>query len=279
MSDLKVENSKVPAEKIKNPELVKAIEKMQAEGSKQNIDAMITQVVKARFILPANVRQIPNAHTQNGQTVMGQSTQVQFRLLENNQTKQKFFGVFTDIDEMNKWNGTVGSHKVVTDFDSLAGMVMDPKSNTEGFVINAFGKSVTFPKPMVISIKQQFDYMRREKNTIANGAQVKVGEPEEYPIDLMAALINHLSTEPQVNAAYLRMIEQDGKKGYFIVVDFLGDMNSTFEGIADVAKPFIDDEEALTLMPFTMEFARNAVKGIEPFYVKQSEETEDTNIE
>lgn len=273
MSDnnLKVENSKVPAEKIKNPALKAAIEKMQEDGSKHNIDVMITECVKAKFILPANVRQIPNAHTQNGQTVMGNSTQVQFRLLENNQTKQKFFGVFTDTDEMNKWNGVAGSHKVVTDFDSLAGMVMDPKSNTEGFVINAFGKSVTFPKPMVISIKQQYDYMRRKKNIIENGTQVKVGEPDEYPIDLMAALINHLSTEAPVNAAYLRMIEKDGKKGYFIVVDFLGDMNEIFEGIADVAKPFIDDEEALTLMPFTMEFARNAVKGIEPFYKKAEE--------
>ncbi len=273
MSDnkLKVENSNVPAEKIKNPALIAAIEKMQADGSKENIDAMITEVVKARFILPANVRQIPQAHTQNGKTVMGNSTQVQFRLLENNQTKQKFFGVFTDTDEMSKWNGIIGSHKVVTDFDSLAGMVMDPKSETAGFVINAFGKSVTFPKPMVISIKQQFDYMRRNKNIIENGAQVKIGEPKEYPIDLMAALINHLSTEPQVNAAFLRLIEKDGKVGYFIVVDFIGDMNSTFEGIADVAKPYIDDEEALTIMPFTMEFARNAVKGIEPFYRKTEE--------
>lgn len=272
MSELKVENSKVPAEDITNPALVAAIKKMQEDGTKENIDAMITQVVKAKFILPANVRQIPNAHTQNGKTVMGNSTQIQFRLLENNQTKEKFFGAFTDMDEMNKWNGVVGSHKVVTDFDSLAGMVMDPKSETGGFVINAFGKSVTFPKQMVISIKQQYDYMRRNKNVIGNGVQVKVGEPKEYPIDLMAALINHLSTEPQVNAAYLRMIEKDGKTGYFIVVDFLGDMNSIFEGIADVAKPFIDDEEALTLMPFTMDFAKNAVKDIEPFYRKAEEE-------
>ena len=272
MSELKVENSKVPAEDITNPALVAAIEKMQEDGTKENIDAMITQVVKAKFILPANVRQIPNAHTKNGQTVMGNSTQIQFRLLENNQTKEKFFGAFTDMDEMNKWSGVAGSHKVVTDFDSLAGMVMDPKSNTGGFVINAFGKSVTFPKPMVISIKQQYDYMRRNKNIIENGAQVKVGEPKEYPIDLMAALINHLSTEPQVNAAYLRLIEKDGKTGYFIVVDFLGDMNTTFEGIADVAKPYIDDEEALTLMPFTMDFAKNAVKDIEPFYRKAEEE-------
>ena len=270
-NNLKVENSKIPAEDIKNPKLKEAIEAMQADGSKLNIDRMITEVVRAKFILPANVTQIPNARTQNGRTVMGNSTQVQFRLLENNQTKQKFFGVFTDIEEMNKWNGTVGSHKVVTDFDSIAGMSMDPESNTAGFVINAFGKSVTFPKPMAISIKQQYDYMRRKKNIIENGTQVRVGEPEEYPIDMMAALINHLSTEPQVNAAYLRMIEKDEKKGYFIVVDFLGDMDKTFEGIADAAKPFIDDEEALTIMPITMEFARQAVKEIEPFYKKAEE--------
>ena len=161
-NNLKVENSKVPAEEIKNPALKAAIEKMQADGSKENIDAMITEVVKARFILPANVKQIPNAHTQNGQTVMGQSTQVQFRLLENNQTKQKFFGVFTDIDEMNKWNGTVGSHKVVTDFDSLAGMVMDPKSNTEGFVINAFGKTSFFMPNSMIDMITSLEGYRME---------------------------------------------------------------------------------------------------------------------
>ena len=86
--NLKVENSKVPAEDIKNPELVAAIEKMQEDGCKENIDAMITECVKAKFILPANVRQVPNARTQNGKTVMGNVTQVQFRLLENNQTPE-----------------------------------------------------------------------------------------------------------------------------------------------------------------------------------------------
>ena len=172
---------------------------------------MITAVVSARFILPAKVRNIPSATTNNGHTVMGNQTQVQFRMLENN-NHEKFFGVFTDVEEMNKWQGNEEAQKVVTDFDSLAQMVMDPQSGALGFVINAFGKSVVFPKPMVISIKQQKDYMAREENTLKNGAQVRVGEPEEYPIDLMAALINHFTTEPQVNAAFLRMIEKDGKK-------------------------------------------------------------------
>ncbi len=273
MSDLKnvkMEGSKVPAEKIKNPELVSAIEKMQQDGSKENIDAMINQVVEAKFILPANVTPTTRARTNNGQTIMEQSTQVQFRLLEN-QNKEKFFGVFTDTDELFKWNGTQSANKVVTDFDSLAQMVMDPKAGVLGFVINPFGKSVTFPKPMVISIKQQRDYVRMNNNKIEPGTQVQLGEPKEYPIDLMAALINHFSTEETVNAAYLRMMEQNGQKSYLIVVDFYGNMEETFEAIGKVAKPFLDDEIQLSMMPYSMEFGKTAVKGVEPFYKKQEQ--------
>ena len=206
LHNMKMENSEVPAEQIKNPELLEAIEKMQADGNPENINAMINKVVNAKFILPAMMKQIPQARTENGRTVMSNATQVQFRLLENNKN-ERFFGAFSDTDELFKWNGNEKATKVVTDFDSLAAMVMDPKANVLGFVINPFGKSVTFPKNMVNSIKQQRDYMRHEQNML-KGGEVKVGEPKEYPIDLMAALINHFSTEPNVNAAYLRLVEQ-----------------------------------------------------------------------
>ena len=160
---------------------------------------------------------------------------------------------------------------VITDFDIISQMIMDPQSGALGFVINAFGKSVVFPKPMVISIKQQKDYMAREENTLKNGAQVKFGEPEEYPIELMGALINHFKANPGVNAAFLRMVEQDGEMKYFIVIDFIGDTETLFNSTAEAAKPFLDEDEiGLTMMPFSMEFARNAVNGIEPFYKKES---------
>ena len=270
LHNMKMENSKVPAEEIKNPELLEAIEAMQADGTPENISKMISRVVEAKFILPAIMKSVPRARTQNGKTVMSNATQVQFRLLENNR-KERFFGAFTDTDEMFKWNGNENAAKIVTDFDSLAAMVMDPNANVLGFVINAFGKSVTFPKDMVNQIKQQRDYMRHEQNMLKKGGEVKVGEPEEYPIDMMAALINHFSTEPNVNAAYLRLVEQDGQMSYFVVVDFYGDMEETFKAISDVAKPYLDDEFQLSMMPFSMEFARNAVKGIEPFYKKAQE--------
>ncbi len=269
LNGVKMEGSKVPAEQIKNPELISAIEKMQQDGTPENINAMVNAVMNAKFILPAKVTPTTEARTQNGQTVMQQATQVQFRLLENN-NKEKFFGIFTDIDELYKWNDTKTANKVVTDFDSIAQMVMDPKAGVLGFVINPFGKSVTFPKQMVHTFKQQRDFAKMKNQQIAPGTKVQLGEPKEYPIDLMAALINHFSTEETVNAAYLRMMEQNNQKSYLIVVDFYGDMESTFDAISSVSKPFLDDEIQLSMMPYSLEFGRNAVKGVEPFYKKEN---------
>ena len=83
-----MEGSKIPAEEIKNPELLEAIEAMQADGNPENINNMINKVVNAKFILPAMMKNIPQAKTQNGKTVMSNATQVQFRLLENNKKEQ-----------------------------------------------------------------------------------------------------------------------------------------------------------------------------------------------
>ncbi len=55
MSELKgakMEGRKVPAEQIKNPDLVAAIEKMQEDNTTENINKMIDEVMKAKFILP-----------------------------------------------------------------------------------------------------------------------------------------------------------------------------------------------------------------------------------
>lgn len=62
---------------------------MQDDNTTENINKMIDEVMKAKFILPAKVTPKTEAKTTNGQTVMQQSTQVQFRLLENG-NKEKF---------------------------------------------------------------------------------------------------------------------------------------------------------------------------------------------
>ena len=44
---------------------------MQEDGSKENIDAMINQVIESKLILPANVTPTTQAKTQNGKNYNG----------------------------------------------------------------------------------------------------------------------------------------------------------------------------------------------------------------
>ncbi len=256
---------------IQNDKLKEAIAKMQEDGSPENVNKMVEETIGSTLIMPAKKIFAPDARIEGNGTLLIPRMNVNFMLM-NYQNGNSFFGTFTDFEELKKWNSSDDVEYMFTDFDNLSNVVLNSNEKIKGFIINPNGKSVTFPKPMLHQIKQQRDYMKLENHTIKAGTKVQFSEPDEYPIDLMAALINHFSTEPEVNAAYLRLLNiEDGRKSFFIVVDFIGDLKSTFDKISEIAKPYIDDEIELTMMPYSMDFARSAVKDIEPFYKKSEE--------
>ncbi len=270
--ELKQEKNPKP---VKNPELLKAIEEMQKNNNPDTVNAMINAVMKAKFITPANVSgPQPVAKTDNGGTVMQQETQVQFQLIEN-QKGEKFFPAFTDLDEKKKWEGVHGRNDVIMDFDAYYQLLQAPDSNVMGFVINPFGRSVAFPKAMVQSLAEQKREMDRERGgltqkTIGADEKIELGDPEpdEYPIDMMAAIINFVRERDDVNKAYLRMFkrENEEKPSYLVIVDFTGDkMEEIFKGISAYAAPFLSGYQ-LSMMPYSLPFAKKAVDGVDPFY-------------
>ena len=259
--------------KITNPALKKAIVNMQENNTPENVNHMIDCVMAAQFITPANVSQPKNvAKTdQNGATVMQQETQVQFQLIENG-NKEKFFPAFTDEEEKEKWKGAEGKQNVVMTFDSFAQVLSAPDCDVKGFVINPFGKSVAFPTPMVQSLKKQKDERSGglTKREIKNDENYELGDPDpdEYPIDMMAAMINFFNERDDVNKAFLRTFkrENDEKPSYLVIVDFDGnDMEEIFKGVSLAASPHLNGYE-LSMMPFSVQFAKNACNGVEPFF-------------
>lgn len=265
-------NNNKPQE-IKNPELLEAIQNMQEDNCPENVNKMIDRVMTAQFITPGNVsKPTPIARNNGTGTVMEQQSQVQFQLIEN-QNKEKFFPAFTDVEEKKKWKGANGKHDVVMTFDGYAQVLSDPKCQVKGFVINPFGRSVAFPKNMVMSLKQQKDFKNNtglQQQSLSEGENVQLGDPEpdKYPIDMMAAIINFLQERGDVNAAYLRMFkrESDEKPSYLVIVDFDGDkMEEIFKGISDYAAPHLSGFQ-LSMMPYSLPFAKKAVEDVEPFY-------------
>lgn len=260
---------------VSNPELVAAIQKMQEDGSQENVNHMIDCVMAAQFITPGNVSDPkPVAKTdKNGSTVMQEERQIQFQLIENNKG-EKFFPAFTDTAEKKKWENTQGKHDVIMNFESYVKVLSEPDCTVAGFVINPFGRSVAFPKAMVMSLKQQKDYREQhgglQQHTLKDDEEVHIGDPapDEYPVDLMAAVINTLNVRDDVNAAYLRMFkrENDEKESYLIIVDFDGDkMEEIFRQISEAASPHLGGLQ-LSMMPYSIPFAKKAVDGVEPFF-------------
>ena len=259
---------------VTNPELLEAIKNMQEDNTPENVNKMIDCVMKAQFITPGNVsKPRPVAKTdKNGSTVMQQETQVQFQLIEN-QNKEKFFPAFTDREEKEKWKVSEGKDDVIMNFDGYAQVLSDKGCEVQGFVINPFGRSVAFPKSMVMSLKQQKDFKNNsglQQQTFSADENVQLGDPDpdEYPLDMMASIINFLQERDDVNSAYLKMFkrENDEKPSYLVIVDFEGDkMEEIFKGISTCASPHLSGYQ-LSMMPYSLPFAQKAVEGVEPFY-------------
>lgn len=261
------------AKAIKNEELKIAIEEMQNNNNQNTVNNMINWVMRAQFITPGNVsKPTPVAKNNGNGTVMQNQAQVQFQLIEN-PNKEKFFPAFTDQEEKQKWQQSQGKHDIIMNFDSFAQVLSAPDCNIKGFVINPFGRSVAFPKDMVLSLKQQKD--AKEKSGLMqqklDNVKLSDPDPDEYPIDMMAAIINYLQERDDVNAAYLKTFkkeENDEKFSYLVIVDFTGDkMDEIFKGIATFASAHTDGHQ-LSMMPYSVPFAKKAIEGIEPFYEK-----------
>lgn len=261
-------------QKVTNPELLEAIIEMQENNNPDTVNHMIDCVMNAKFITPGNVSKPRNVAKTNpqGATVMQQETQVQFQLIENN-NKEKFFPAFTDEEEKNKWDGSKGKDNVVMTFDSYAQLLSEEGCEVMGFVINPFGKSVAFPKPMVKSLKEQKDSRTSgglTKQEIKNDEKVEFGDPDpdEYPIDMMAAMINYLNERDDVHKAYLRTFkrENEDKPSYMVIVDFSGNkMEEIFKGISMAASPHLNGFQ-LSMIPYSVPFAKKAVEDTDPFY-------------
>ena len=260
--------------KVTNPELLDAIAEMQENNNPDTVNHMIDCVMNAKFITPGNVSKPRNVAKTNpqGATVMQQETQVQFQLIENN-NKEKFFPAFTDDEEKDKWDGSKGKDNVVMTFDSYAQLLEEENCEVMGFVINPFGKSVAFPKPMVKSLKEQKDNRTANgltKQEIKSDEKVEFGDPDpdEYPIDMMAAMINYLNERDDVHKAYLRTFkrENEEKPSYMVILDFSGNkMEEIFKGISMAASPHLNGFQ-LSMIPYSVPFAQKAVEDTDPFY-------------
>jgi hypothetical protein len=154
-----------------------------------------------------------------------------------------------------------------TDFLELtrgAILVLNPGSD--------FGKE--FTEAEITSIIDGSLWRPTERWTAQKNTQVIIGQPADYPIDLVAALRRYFAKTPQVRLAYLAHFhnpERDEKSHTLIAIKVSGEWDQVAAGVGIVAQGVRIPNPPLDLIQITGKtgIEDNLRKNFTPFYKKK----------
>lgn len=204
----------------------------------------------------------------DGTATFQKGSQMRFPMISTQDDKH-FYPVFTDWEEIRKWTNCPSNKTAVLGFDNYAEMVLkdDKAEKIEGIAINPFGANYILDRKVIEHIKTKKDVLTKgvAKQRVTKDTQVTLGEPKDYPTEMVEAIKAHLKENAIVKRAWLRLMYKEGEYSYLLVVDFEGDRNNVFGKIADTARPYLGDMY-IDMVPFADDFGSRAVEGVEPFY-------------
>lgn len=181
-----------------------------------------------------------------------------------------FYPVFTDMDELKKWNSDADVQVAILTFDDYAEMVLRDQK-VQGIVVNP--RSTNFPIE-----RDMIDYLRTQKSFFGKLAIEQMfqqeqngpifSDPAPYPTAMAEAVRSVMAETEDIHRAWLRLMENEGEKSYLIVLDTKdADAEACYGPVSSAAMPHFDGLY-VDLVSFADDFGKRAVEGVEPFYSK-----------
>ncbi len=75
-----------------------------------------------------------------------------------------------------------------------------------------------------------------------------------------------MKTQSSINAAWLQLLRMNGEDSFLVTLDYKGDKDTVFTGIADAAKPHLPRKYHLDLTDAGSELGQLSMKQSQPFY-------------
>ena len=223
-------------------------------------------VMNAHFLSVIFLSELPKPN-EDGTATFQKNTTMQMPMLSSAGGKH-FYPVFTDHAELAKWQKMEKPNTLILTFDDYAAF-LEKNEQAEGIVINPFSDNFVLNRKLMAHLKAQKDLRTKgvSRNKITKDTKVMVGEPKEYPTEMMEALQAHMKGVPAIERAWLRLMIKDNVQSFLVVVDFAGNREEIFGQIAAVARPYLKNVY-LDMIPYQDGFGKKAVENVEPFYQK-----------
>lgn len=223
-------------------------------------------VMNAHFLSVIFLSELPKPN-EDGTATFQKNTTMQMPMLSSAGGKH-FYPVFTDHAELAKWQKMEKPNTLILIFDDYAAF-LEKNEQAEGIVINPFSDNFVLNRKLMAHLKAQKDLRTKgvSRNKITKDTKVMVGEPKEYPTEMVEALQAHMKGVPAIERAWLRLMIKDNVQSFLVVVDFAGNREEIFGQIAAVARPYLKNIY-LDMIPYQDGFGKKAVENVEPFYQK-----------
>ena len=182
---------------------------------------------------------------------------------------RSFYPVFTDHEQLAKWEQMKNPKTLILTFDDYAAMVLK-NEQAAGIALNPFSDNLVLDRKMIMQLKTGKDLRTKgvSRQKITRDTKVMLGEPKEYPTAMIEAVRAHLAGVPEVKRVWLRLMMRDTLQSFLLVVDFEGNRDTVFQGIAGAARPHLG-KRYLDMVSWQDDFGKKATEKIIPFYQKQ----------
>lgn len=243
---------------VTNPKLVDSINKFLTEKSAENEFVLIEKITQAHFLTPI----IMQGEIENGILTAGST--ISFKMIANS-SDESFFIAFTDWEELAKWSKDQEQTHIST-YEDLKTMVLKDTEKVKGFVINPYGQNIVITPELM-----QYFARRKSEIVIEKDTKVMLGQPANYPSEMVNALSKFFKKHKEVESAYLFLAHKEGdeKPNLLLVIGFTGEKSALFPQIAAIAQDYLGKDEYIDLVPMNTAFGKDATKDVTPFYKKK----------
>ena len=236
-------------ERIENEKLVELLGKIREDNSEENMIAVLKEAAVAKYLVPVD----------------GTEGNYSFHAVSDSKGL-KYMVVYCDTDsfEIAFEDKKEPQNGVLAGFADLIDVVMSPKMDLSGFVINPGSEQVLFGKDMLKLIAAQMG--------IGGDGTAKVGEPDKYPPELKKALTGYLQIEPTVSEIWVRLMRENGTDRLIWLIvanaDSEGEpLKYTLENLRKYCLPYLDNMDAMVVSS-NEEFAKKVIEGVKPFVAR-----------
>ncbi len=260
------DRDKMPKESrfVLNPSLMRTINWFMQENAKeaatpQMYNLLFSEIFKGEYIIPADTSKV---QMEGNAVDISKDSQIAFPLLQNKEGK-RYHPFFTDWNELRKYDMKGQFTPMVGDFKDMKAFA----GRADGIVINPYGANIVLTDEMLNDIAESSKKFQKDNS------EIMVGDPKNYPLEMLRKISETLWDKEYIKAAYLRLMLKDGKESYLVALDGRLPENPTelYNEIAEKALPFAD-KMPIDFIEYSSDFAKKAFKGTSAFYTRKNKQ-------